>query len=202
MRKYTIEHVVYKFEELSEEAQEKALEMYRHKHQESLYEDSAWSTQNDDCWQMALEEYGLCYGGYDKTYFDTYRGGSGFGGLDIDDYAKLADKLGLDRRTKAWQLIANKDIQFNLMVGGDCDSIRDVDFEEYGITWDEFDELPDKTINELEKACEHIKSFVQDLEAELLKGARQNEEYTFSDESLKEMFEANEYEFYEDGRLA
>lgn len=50
--------------------------------------------------------------------------------------------------------------------------------------------------------CTQIYMFVQDLEARLLKSARANEEYVFSDEGLKEMFDANEYEFYEDGRLA
>lgn len=202
MRTYIVKHTVYKFEGLSKEAQDKALEMYRDKYADQLYEDSAWNTQNDDYWQMALEEYGLTYGGYNKMYFDTYRGESGFGDLDIGDYTKLANALKLDKRSKAYKLIANESIHFNLSTGRDYSDIRSVEFEEYGITGDEFEELPDKTVKDLERASEHILPFVQDLETELLKNARANEEYVFSDESLIEMFEANEYEFYEDGRLA
>lgn len=202
MRTYTVKHTVYKFEELSKESQEKALELYRDKHQDSLYQDATWSTQNDDYWQLELEDFGLTYGGYDKVYFDPYRGESGFGDLDIDDYGKLADALKLDKRSKAYHLIANKDIQFNLETDRDFNSLRSVDYEAYGIDWGEFDKLPDSTLEQLDKACDKILSFVKDLESNLLKNARGNEEYAFSDENLKEMFEANEYEFYKDGRLA
>jgi len=202
MRTYTTKHTVYNFDELSDEAKQKALDRYREKHNKSLYEDNAWSTQNDDYWTMELEDYGLTYGGYDKTYFDTYRGGSGFGGLDIDNYAKLAGALKLDKRSKAYKLIANEDIHFNLETGRDYNDIRSVEFEEYGLTSEEFEELPDKVQKELEKICDKIVDVVQALESKLLASARSNEEYYFPDEGLKEMFESNEFEFYKDGSIA
>jgi len=55
---------------------------------------------------------------------------------------------------------------------------------------------------ELEKICDKIVDVVQALESKLLASARSNEEYYFSDEGLKEMFESNEFEFYKDGSIA
>ncbi|CAB4182485.1 hypothetical protein UFOVP1439_25 [uncultured Caudovirales phage] len=192
---------LYKYEELTEEAKAAAIDNYKNKCSDAIYEDIEWSIQNDDLWLEKLADYGLTYSGWDHMYHDD-RGNAGFGGLDIEDTKKLANSLGLDKRSKTYKLIANQNIRFSFNTGRDLNNIQDVEYEEYDLTTEEFEALTDEVRTKLDQAAETVKSIIEDLEAELAKYCQAEEEYGFSDEAIIERFDMSEFEFEEDGTIA
>lgn len=148
MRKFTIEHTVYNFDELSEEAKREALE--------KLYDinvDFGW-------WKFVYEDAETI--GLKITEFDIDRGGiDGYLTEDMQDVCKKI--LAEHGNTSGTYVLAEK----NLHRHG------------YG--------------NE--------EQFTKDLLEEYLTMLRDEHEYRLSDEAIIETIEANEYEFYEDGRM-
>lgn len=149
MRKYTIEHVVYKFEELSKESQEKAL-------------DNMYDINTDhDWWEFIYEDANLV--GLEITGFD------------------------LARRDITGKLIENMQQV--------CDNI----LRSHGNTCDTY-VTAEK--NKHRHGEDNEEQFEKDLLEDYLKILQEEYDYLTSEEAIIETIKANEYEFYEDGRLA
>lgn len=188
MRKFTTEHTVYSFDELSEEAKQKALE--------NLYDiniDYYW--YYDEWLEEIAEEYGiklrwsdLCFdldrGNY--LYIDNH----GHGNKDVsylEDDRKFLKKSGIDLRSKDAREILNSGISLDCKHYGGGDGRSIINTDGCDISGDTEDKLQE-AINEL---CDR-----------LLKQLRDDYEYRTSEEAIIETITANEYEFYEDGRQA
>lgn len=149
MRKFTTEHTVYDFDELTPDAQAAAIE--------KLYDINVdfdwWDNVYYDAEQIGLK----------ITEFDTYRGT--IGGHLTEDMGTVC-KLILDNHglTTSTYVLAEK----NLHRHGE----------------------------------DNTEQFEKDLLEEYLSILRDDYEYLTSEEAIIETIHANEYEFYEDGRLA
>ena len=172
-----IETKVYRFKELDEQAKEKAIENNR----ETFVMDSWWEFVEYD-----LEMFGLKLKEFD---------------LGRRDYVKLEMYYALDK-------ICDKIMK----ISGDTTEIYKTAErygKEYKLIQDDMESLNDMDTDKNEHDLTRLVHKTQDLEEEFLKelskealSMLKNEyEYLTSEECIIEMFEANEYEFTEEGKL-
>ena len=194
MKVITIKTKVYKFEELSEEAKQNAIEKLY-----AINVDYEWYHM-DDMYNEIAKEYGLkikmndvCFdldrGNY--LYFETYNHGSKkdyVKGIYIDDDRKFFKKAGLNLRLKRIkEAIINYDITVDHTHGGGGYGFNCLD-----ISYDS--DLTDDDVNQLENC---LKEFIE----EILDSLKKDYEYLTSEEAIIDTIEANDYDFTVDGEL-
>lgn len=192
MRTFTTKHTVYQFDELSEEAKQKALE--------SLYdinvEHDFWTY--DDFMLELAEGYGIklnlrdmCFDLYHREFY-----------LDLHDHSRSGDtpsyieneklflkRSGIDLRSKdAKELIANG-IGLDTQHYGGGSGATKIDVDRYA------SEVSAETEQKLQDT-------LSEFEQEALKTLQQEYDWRTSEEAIIDTINANEYEFYADGTLA
>ena len=171
MRTVTTHTTVYKFDELPEEGKRKALEL--------------------------LYDINVDYDWWDSLYDDAKTIGCEIKGFDIDrgSYCKL---ICSDAHATALLIVENH--------GPDCDTrkLADEYLKDREKIFSEADKDEDGEIPEYP-----TKDFLDELDVEFIRALgeeylsllRQEYEYQTSEEAIKEMIEANDYEFTEDGKM-
>lgn len=178
MRQFTTKHTVYTFDELTDNAQATAIEKLA-----DINIDYDW-------WDFIYEDASQI--GLDLTGFDLYR--HEIDGRLTDDLMAVVDaikaehgpdtdthKTALDYEQKWTDLVAK------FSDGVQLDRVADDPDKQ-----DEFDELADELTDE----------FQHDLLEDYRVMLSTEYEYRTSEEAIIETIEANEYEFYADGRMA
>ncbi len=191
MRTETTVRTLYKFDELSEEAQEKALDNMRDINVQDIF----WSDY--DC-KMGLSTKELksrsmksehIFSGDNDCYFDVGRG----------SYIQFKDiEVENDDDFRRW-LRVPKQLWLNSYY-----TIDKTPFRERNTTLEiepDKESRNDFTDREQEIIDRAIEIF-DDKVSEALVNLRNSYEYQYSDEAVKETIEANEYEFTEEGKLA
>lgn len=169
-----IETKVYTFDELSEEAKQKALENLAYINVEHL-----------EWWEF--------------TYEDAKRVGIKITGFDIDRRNECTGELLYDMEEVAENILKEHGEQCKTVaivkrfLAGKADILDDAKRDENGDFEDEWE--VDNLIDKLEK------EILEDLLDEYLTILRNDYDYLISEEAIKETIEANEYEFLEDGTL-
>lgn len=176
MRKFTTEHTVYNFDELSDEAKQKALEDLS-----DINVEYDWYTYELDFNEGIFAKHGL---EVDDINFELdYRGWADFREINIADPKLLLKSIGVDLRSKAAREALENGI------GTAKHHYSGAEFRSYFETGnDDFDD--------------RLSDLWQELTGEALQRLQGDYGYLTSKEAIIETIEANEYEFYEDGRLA
>lgn len=189
----TIEVNVYKFEELSDEAKEVAIEQMRNRYYE--YNDFAsWAIDDCSLFEPKHEELIRLFGKEYKfplientrknIYFNTDRNWF----LDCVDAIEITN----DNQFLKWlgltdEIINNEDFSFHIFNPNYRNADTTIDF-------DGFDSKFDEVIsNAQDKFNEHIQDVLKRIEDSI--------EYRFSDEAIIEDIKANEYEFLSNGEI-
>lgn len=189
----TIEVNIYKFEELSNEAKEVAIEQIRNTYYE--YNDFAnWAI--DDCslfepkHKELIELFGdeyefpLIENTREKIYFDTDR--NRFidceKAMEVTNEKQFLKWLGLTD-----EIINEEDFSFNIFT-------PDYKNADTTINFDGFDSKFDDVIS-------NAHSKFNDLIGDILNRIKADIDYRFSDEAIIEDIEANEYEFLSNGEI-
>ena len=184
---------VYKFDELSEQAKQVAIEKVRNEYYE--YNDFAnWAV--DDCAlfepkekelvELFGEEYNfpLIKNTRESIYFDTERNRF----LDCEKAMQIAnDKqfllwLGIDTNIEGLN-----EIEFDIFTPNYRNADTTIDFDNYS---SDFDDVIYNAQNKFKKLIEEI---LKRIEADI--------DYRFTDEAIIEDIEANEYEFLSNGKM-
>lgn len=200
MRQFTTKHTVYNFEELSNEAQEKALNTL---HEINL--DYEWYTFTIEDKEAALEAQGV--DNIDIQFSGFWSQGDGASiTFNINDLKKFMKHHKISNKFK---LVYNNEdvIVANVtrasyphyvhenMVRGDVSIHGYID-----------DDMTSEKINKLEEQVnafeEWLTEYIRDESQELYKALEAEYSYLTSEEGIKETIEVNQYEFYEDGTLA
>ena len=179
------EYKTYEFDELSEEAKEKAInDNY------DINVDYGW--YYDDPTLDLAEEYGLkvslgemCFdldrGSY--VYFDAKHDGSDHTAqIFVDDYKKFAKKAGIDLRKE-------KNLDGNISI--DCEHFAG----SYGRN--NIQVGSEVSMEAEKKLDEALKNFLEDV----LKALKENYEYRTATNSIEDTLRANEYRFFADGKM-
>lgn len=190
---------LYKFEELSQEAKERAIEKYR----EHCLDYDWWEFEFED-FNEQLKEVGLSCRTF---YFDIYRNEFTMGGPSIDDIKKFMISAGLTNWLIANELAGKEEINFSLSIM-DSNKNNAVYFDDIYREAGEYQGLAlieDKSITEEERKEfddmeEKLSDFLFNLRKKFLKQLREQEDYLTSDEAIKDTLIANEYDFEVDGR--
>jgi hypothetical protein len=185
---------VYKFEELSQEAREVAIENYRNKN--DVYLDFF----NDDAVEQ-IEKAGF-YGDIDLQYNLSYSQGDGlsFSCNGIEESLLLsffAEILGEGKEKTAKIIIENCSFVNTGNDGRHCfASKNDVDYtlESYKNDYNNINDI-------VKKVCEKIENLYMDLCKDLEKQGYAEIDYQYSDEAITETLIANEYEFLSNGKM-
>lgn len=189
----TIEVNVYKFEELSNEAKEVAIEQIRNTYYE--WNDFAnWATDDCSLFEPKQEELIELFGKEYKfplientrknIYFNTDRNWF----LDCVDAIEITN----DNQFLKWlgltdEIINNEDFSFHIFNPNYRNADTTIDF-------DGFDSKFDEVIsNAQDKFNEHIQDVLKRIEDSI--------DYRFSDEAIIEDIKANEYEFLSNGKI-
>ena len=172
-----IETKVYRFEELDEQAKEKAIENNR-----TIFGEDSW-------WEFV--EYDLEMFGLKLEEFDLGR----------RDYVKLEMYYALDKicdkimeicgdKTEIYKIAEEYSKEYKL-IQDDMESLNDMDTDK-----DEHD------LMRLELKSQDLEDdFLKEISEEALSMLKNEYEYLTSEECIIDMFEANEYEFTELGEL-
>ena len=168
MRTETTTRTIYKFDELSDSAKDKALDNCRH-----------YEVEND-WWQY--------------TYEDASEVGIKITSFDIDRASYCNGEIP-DTEQTAHDIVDNH--------GEACDTykVAAAYLKERDETIDTFKEDADEDYKD-EKLDDLGEEFTKAILEEYLSILRKEYEYMTSDEAVKEMIEANEYEFTEEGERA
>jgi hypothetical protein len=208
---------VYKFDELSPEAQAVAIEKYR--------EGMDWQFESEGVTEnikIKLEEAGLPTD--DVEWSLSYCQGDGVAFYGYVDMAKVARRVLEGEALELYKLIEAEDLTIsaklyrnsfghhyshyntmNVEIDGDSIDtiityIKDTKTEN-GLTTEEWDEAYAKLEAFLEELETAIKEDVQTVSRQLEREGYEHLEYMQSDEIIKENIEANEYEFTADGKM-
>jgi hypothetical protein len=171
----TVEVDVYKFEELSDRAKEKAREWYRSGFDYYWGDDNISSLKEwADWFNVKIKNYSL--GGSDNRSQ----------GVDFDLYIDSnVDQL---RGVRLWKWMNNQTVLPDLT--GNCPFT--------GFCFDE--NLLDKVRDFMKRPWDtDYRELMQDCIDEFCKAYADDVDYQYSDEAVDESMEANEYEFDEDG---
>ena len=183
---------IYKFEELSDEAKQVAIQEVR----EMYYEDNDfahWAV--DDCAlfepkeQDLIELFGKDYAfplienTRESIYFNTDRNSflDCAKAMEVTNDKQFLLWLGIDTNEEEF-----KDISFNIFTPNYRNSDTTIEFEDFDSS---FGDVVDTAV---EKFNNHIKDVLKRIEADI--------DYRFTDEAIIEDIEANDYEFYKNGK--
>lgn len=183
---------IYKFDELNEEAKEKAIENQR---SHEGYLDYEWFSYLHEGFIEELNTIGVNCKGF---FWDLYQGKEFKAEeLDVTDEQKLLKSAGLTK----WLII-------NELRKGKTE-IYNISLSEYGgaeVEIDDFnpeDNLSDEEYSDREKEVEEIEDkiteFMKEKFEKFWETLNKDYEYLMSDEGIKEDLEMNEYEFNESG---
>lgn len=190
MREVVVKHEVYKFNELSEGAKEKALEQLfdiNVDHDFWLYDDTYYYFANEVGIKVNMKEisFDLDRGSY--VYFSK-------GGISIEDSSKLVEALIKDIKMTAKE---KKYLREN------ADELY-IDVSHYGggsganhllLSYTADDTVSGQTQDAINEW------FEQNVMNELLSLLKKEYEYLTSEEAIIETIEANEYEFHKNGKM-
>lgn len=189
MRTFTTQHTVYTFDELTPETQEKVLDNLRTINIEDVY----W--YYDEMLEDLAREYGielawsdLCFD-LDRSnylYLDNHDHDRTGKTSYIDNMTKFLKKAGIDLRTRDAKQLLNDGFTLATKHYGGGDGRNYI--EEYS----------DISADTEEK----LQSCIDELTDTLKKYLREQYYSLMEDDCVKETIYANEYEFYEDGRIA
>lgn len=199
---------VWKFDDAPPDLQEKIIEKNRDINVK--YEDNFWADYDGIIYdkQTNIADYDV-FNNYGKKYYDLDRGQYiQFPDLEIKDEKKLAEMLGIPeslRKKISFNFTSerenNTELEFYDEENGE--TIRDDDtYEDYIKYVNDEDrafstELSKSEFEKLQKAIEKWSDLMHDA----WKSLRDNYEYQFTDEAIKETIEANDYTFNEDGEI-
>lgn len=177
MRTFTTEHTVYTFDELSDEAKQKVVSDFYDINTSHEWWDGDIDWFNEDIFAL----YGLEVG---DVNFDLDRGSwCDFNSVTILDEHKLLKSVGADLRTK-----------------------RARDVLDYGVSADKVQfgagEFRTEFYTGTGDFAVEIDNLWRGLTSECLKRLRDEYECYTSEEAIIETIQANDYEFYADGRMA
>lgn len=170
---------VYSFDELSDEAKQKAIETERHNELRLNYN---WWDGVFDNFREQFKEIGI-----DNADFE----------FSLGDYAKLTkgeidmEKIIPKLRFKLEEYI--KDYTSACIINGDATFDFD-DYKEHPCIYDYYE----KVVEQLEKG---LNDKIEELNKKLYKALQEEYEYLQSDDVIAEEFINNESLFYEDGTL-
>jgi hypothetical protein len=195
----TIEIKLYKFEELSKEAQQTAIEKHRDSNNE--FSDRA-DFISEDCNEQIKNA------GFEnpKVIFSlNYCQGDGLS-FSADSYNKLEElfikHLGKGKEKTAKLLVENCEIKITSNNGHHCYASKsdiDLSLDAYGSSINVTDtDRIDKVVGAV---LEDLEDIYMNLCKELEKNGYEHIEYENSDEFIKEEIEGNEYDFTEDGKM-
>ncbi len=189
----TIETTVYKFNELTDEAKETAIEQVRTFYYN--YNDFAeWATDDCSLFEPKHDELNELFGSkYEfpllkntrkNIYFSTDRNWflSCEEAIEVQNIGQFLMWLGLPT-----ELINDDDFSYEIFTPNYRDASTKIQFNEYP---SEYDAIIDEAIDKFDS---HIQSVLRRLEADI--------DYRFSDEAITEDIDANDYEFTEDGSI-
>ena len=189
MRKFTTEHTVYTFDELSTEAQATALDKLR-----DINTDYYW--YYDEALEEMASEYGitlkwadLCFDLYrnEWTYLDNHDHGRTGDVSYLDNARKFLKQAGFDLRSKDSRELLDNGLGLDCKHYGGGSGRSVMDTAGADISGEAEDKL---------QAC------IDELMDKITKYLRDEESYRTSDEAVTETIYANEYEFTEQGELA
>lgn len=188
----TIRTKVYKFDELSEQAKQVAIEEVRNEYYE--YNDFAnWAV--DDCAlfepkekelvELFGEEYNfpLIKNTRESIYFDTERNRF----LDCEKAMQITNKkqfllwLGIDVEDEAFE-----NIYFEIITPNYRNASTEIAFDDYDERFGDIIDMAEEKFNSL------IRDIIDRIEADI--------DYRFTDEAITEDILANEYEFLSNGK--
>ena len=189
MRTKTIK--IYKFEELSKEAKNKAIEDQM---SNESYLDYEWF---DYLHEGFIEELNTIGVNCKEFYWDLYRN-ERFKAKDIEvtDNQKLLKSAGLTKWLIINELRNEKTEIYSIGLSENGEAEVEIDFENEDNLSDE--EYVDRE-KEVEELNEKITDFMEEKFEEFLGRLQKDYDYLMSDEGIKEDLEANDYEFNEDG---
>lgn len=189
----TIRTKVYKFDELSEQAKQVAIEEVRNEYYE--YNDFAnWAV--DDCAlfepkekeliEMFGEDYNfpLIKNTRESIYFDTERNRF----LDCEKAMQITNKkqfllwLGIDIEDEAFE-----NIYFEIITPKYRNASTEIAFDDYDERFGDVINMAEEKFNDL------IRDVLKRIEADI--------DYRFTDEAIIEDIEANDYEFLSNGKM-
>ena len=201
MRQFTTHHTVYKFDELSEEVKQTVLDNLRHVNVDSDF----WCEHIIDDHVQQLEAQGLSNVDIQFSGFHSQGDGASFTATVSDLQAFLRHhKLGNEYKTLySWHEYIDATIEraryphyvHSNMIHGDVRTGRDV-YQE--ATPEQYDRIHEQVDGFEKWLTEWARDYSDDIYSELFR----EYDYLTSDEAITEMIEANEYEFYSDGRMA
>lgn len=187
MQIQTVQYTTYKYDELSDEAKEKAIQ-----HNYDINIEHDWWMYDDMFYYAGKEDYGIeinmsriCFdldrGSY--LYFDTHDHGSKYDkrAIAIIDSKKFLKRSGFDLR-KVKHLIDNVSIDTKHYGGGDGKNI----IECYDCTQEEEEQM---------QSC--LDKFIY----ELLNNLRNDYDSLTSREAIEETIRMNDYDFLADGSI-
>ena len=187
MKTYTIN--TYNFEELSEEAKEKAIEQFR----EKLYYNNdfaEWAI--DDCYLLEPKDNELDeLFGKDRPEIIIKNNRKIYFSLDRNRYINIqhATEITSEYHFLKWLGLTNELIDKTFFTITE-DSII---FEDYSFDNEITEKEQEILSNAIDKFEQHCEDILNRIEADI--------EYQFTDEAIKEYIEANEMEFTEDGEI-
>jgi hypothetical protein len=196
------EYKTYKFSELSEEAKEKAIE--------KLYDINVdydwWDCCLEDIESWSHETYGINFDTSDvcfdldrgsQFYVDAKHDGSAhIAQIWVHDYKKLGQVLRKNYGVK--QSSINKLVNETASITIECKHYGGGDGANYADLNDYDNVLTDSEYQKIEEAVNDI---LKEIEQEALSRLRKEQDYLTSEEAIIDTIEANDYDFFEDGRM-
>lgn len=176
-----IETKAYQFQELDEKTKEKAIDNYRYV-----------SVEHDSWWDFVKED--LISVGIELRSFDIERGS--FAEIHLEDFYETCELIlkSHGENCETYK-IAERYIK-------EYDSIKDKMDNLECIENDDSDEEHLNKLMQLDKDLEDLdEEYQKEFSEEVLSMLRREYEYMTSDEYTIEIFEANEYEFTDQGKL-
>lgn len=190
MRTYTTEHTVYQFDELSEDAQAKALE--------NLYDinvsDPYW--YYDEYLEDIASKYGialkwsdLCFELDRNTwlYLDNHDHGRKGDASHLDDPRKFLKMAGIDLRSKDARSMIDNGISLDCTHYGGGDGRNTINADGADVSGESEDRL---------------QATIDELSDKLRTALREQYDALTAEDQIKDTIYANEYEFTADGELA
>lgn len=197
----TITRTVYTYDELSDDAKEKARDECRHWNTDDDY----WYEHSLDYWKEELEKQGI----YDAeiSFSGFYHQGSGASFTGKPNLAEWMKAQGIARRYRALYYAAtnptNEVEAFATITSGRGYShyTRGVPEVELRCYLDDEDPRAVRLNQQADEVNDAFEQWFRDQEGEIYRNLRDEYEYLTSDEAIAEMLIVNETQFNEDGGL-
>ena len=187
----TKEYKTWKFEELTEEQQEKALERYRYFN----VEDSFWYDYDGKTGFTAEELKRMRVNPYDKNTDELIKWKHLYFDLDRSWYIQFTDARFVDDEIARKFLRVPRELWNNVYWSfvSTRENTTRLEYEHQ----DSYKDFTPKQIEILDRAVELFSNKMD----EALKGLRDNYEYALSDEAVRESLIANDYDFTAEGKI-